>query len=71
MKGPVQPDRCLSRQGTVGHACNGRGTTYRSRFWEMPFSSLTQKLGSVGAVELDGCACDLLVALYNNGSQFE
>lgn len=40
-------------------------------FGTTPLPSLTQKLGSVGTVELDGCACDLLVALYNDESQFE
>ena len=40
-------------------------------FGKTPLPSLTQKLGSVGTVELDGCACDLLVALYNDGSKFE
>lgn len=44
----------------------------RSALNKVPLSSLTQELGSLGTIELDGCASDLLGALHvTDPSQFE
>lgn len=64
MKGPVQagPRQCMGESAKA--LWPGVQLPRRDAIqWSLYVRPLTQELSSVGTVELDGCACNLLGAL--------